>query len=365
MSEAAPREPLSDPVLASRLAAEIGRLAGRAGREVRIMEVCGTHTVAIRRSGVLSLLPRGITLVSGPGCPVCVTPTGYVDNALALVAAGAARIATFGDMLKVPGSEGVSLARYVGSGRVRMVYSPSQLPAIAAEAPLPVVFLGVGFETTTPTVLAAVRAAREAGVENILVYAAFKTVVPALKAVLASPDNRIDAFLLPGHVSSIIGVDAYRFLEEPGGVPGVVTGFEPADILYGILMIMRQLDAGAHRAENAYPRAVRAAGNPVARAIAAEYLEARDDPWRGLGVIPGGGLGFKQEHGGLDARRVFALPPVRDKDPPGCLCGSVIQGKRQPAECAFFGRSCTPDHPVGPCMVSSEGTCAAHLRYGS
>jgi hydrogenase expression/formation protein HypD len=294
-----------------------------------------------------------------------VTPTGYIDNALALVAGGAARIATFGDLLKVPGSDGVSLARHVGSGRVRIVYSPSQLEALAAESPLPLVFLGVGFETTTPTVMAALRAARAAGVGNLLVYAAFKTVVPALKAVLSLPDNRIDGFLLPGHVSSIIGVEAYRFLEQPGGVPGVVAGFEPVDILYGILMILRQVEAGVHGVANAYPRAVRSGGNSVARAIVAEFLEPRDDPWRGLGAIPGGGLGFREEHAGLDAHRVFSLPSVRDKDPPDCLCGSVIQGKRRPAECALFGRACTPDHPVGPCMVSSEGTCAAHLRYGS
>ena len=307
---------------------------------------------------------QSITLISGPGCPVCVTPTGYIDNALDLVESGRARIATFGDMVKVPGSAGHSLSRHLGSGRVRILYSPSELAAVAGEAATPLVFLGVGFETTMPAVLSGIVRAQGEGVRNLLVYAAFKAVVPALEALLASPTHRIDAFLLPGHVSAVIGVDAYRFLEQPGGVAAVVAGFEPADILYAILLALRQIAGGEHRVENAYPRAVRAQGNPKARALMDSFLEERDDPWRGLGVIPRGGRGLRDEHAEIDAARVFALPQVKDKEPPGCLCGQVIQGKRLPAECTLFAKQCTPDHPVGPCMVSSEGTCAAHLKYG-
>ena len=355
---------LRDRGVARALVSEIDRVAGRIGRHVRIMEVCGTHTVAIRKSGVHSFLPGNLTLISGPGCPVCVTPTGYIDNALHLVESGAARIATFGDMLKVPGSAGHSLSRYLGSGRVRVVYSPAELAGIARETPGPLVFLGVGFETTAPAVASALLAAHSDGATNLLVYAAFKAVVPALQALLASPENRIDAFLLPGHVSVIIGADAYGFLEEPGGATGVVAGFEPIDILYGILLIVRQLAAGERRLENAYRRAVRPAGNLRALELMERLLEASDDPWRGLGVIPRGGRALKAEYGTMDAARVFALPPIKDNEPPGCLCGQVIQGKRLPAECGLFGKQCTPDHPVGPCMVSSEGTCSAHLKYG-
>jgi hydrogenase expression/formation protein HypD len=350
--------------LAGRLSARIGEAVDRIGRPVRIMEVCGTHTVELRRQGILSLLPRGVTLVSGPGCPVCVTPAGYIDNALALVDGGRAIVASFGDMLRVPGASGEALSTRSATGRVRLVYSPSELLPMAAGTGLPVVFLAVGFETTQPAVLGALLEAMERGITSLLLYTAFKAVPPALRFLLSDPGHGIDGFLLPGHVSAVIGPEAYAFLEGPGGRPGVITGFEPLDMLAGILMILRQVERREARVENAYPRAVHQGGNPEARGLMDRCLEPSDEPWRGLGGIPGGSLGLRGWLAGHDAAAAFSLPAAADAPAPGCLCGSVIAGRASPEECELFGAACTPETPVGPCMVSSEGTCAAHLRYG-
>jgi len=330
-----------------------------------LMEVCGTHTVELRRTGIHSLLPQAISLVSGPGCPVCVTPAGYVDNALSLAESGQAVIATFGDMLKIPGTNGRALSSLSGRGLVKLVYSPTELVAIARVSALPVVFLAVGFETTIPTVVSALLEAKKAGASNLLLYTAFKTVTPALRFLLSSRDHGIDGFILPGHVSVVIGEKAYEFLAEADGRPGVITGFESLDMLLGILLLVRQIERGENRVENAYPRAVRADGNPRARAIMEENLVPRSDVWRGLGKIPDGALGLRPEWAGSDAEKRFELPEARDAEAPGCLCSRVIAGKAIPPECALFGRRCTPDDPVGPCMVSSEGTCAAYFRYSA
>lgn len=355
---------LSDPDLARPILKEIEEIAGNLTKRVQIMEVCGTHTVALRRAGIHSLLPRNVVLVSGPGCPVCVTPASYIDNALNLIQEKQVLIATFGDMMKVPGSDGRSLSAFAGKGRVRMVYSPAELFEMKESTPDPVVFLGIGFETTIPTVASVFLKAHRMKVKNLYLYAAFKTVPNALMALLSDTESKIDGFLLPGHVSVIIGRKAYAFLEESGGVPGIVAGFEPVDMLLGILMILRQIRLGTNRVENAYPRAVREDGNQKARAVIGELLEPRDDLWRGLGTIPMSGMGLKSSFAEMDPVAVFGLPDLVDNDPPGCLCGSVIQGKHVPTECSLFGGGCTPDHPVGPCMVSSEGACAAYLRYG-
>jgi hydrogenase expression/formation protein HypD len=349
-----------DPDVAGRLAREIGRTCEAAGRPVRIMEVCGTHTVALRSTGVRSLLPVGLELLSGPGCPVCVTPAGYIDNALRLVEEHGARVATFGDLARVPGTDGRILARHFASGRVRVVYSPSELRAVAAADPSPVVFLGVGFETTVPAVASAFLA--DGLPPNLLLYPAFKRIVPALAALLAGGGPGIDAFLLPGHVSTIIGAAAYGLLE--GVVPGVIAGFEPVDLLHAILLALRQVAAGEARVENAYTRAVRPEGNPKARAMIDRLLQPGDEPWRGFGVIPDGSLVLRPEHRRLDAAARFGLPPVVDRDPPGCRCADVLRGRAAPRDCGLFAGACTPDRPVGPCMVSSEGACAATLKYG-
>ena len=350
--------------LAAPLIEQIRESANRISRTVRIMEVCGTHTVAIRRSGVHSLLPRNILLVSGPGCPVCVTPTTYIDNALNLLDDSRATIVSFGDMLKVPGSDGRNLAAYLGGGRVRIVYSPAELTSIARDSCEAVVFLAIGFETTIPTVAASFLHSRRAGVNNLFLYTAFKTVPPALHALLDSPDRNLDGFLLPGHVSVIIGEHPYRFLETPGGVPGVITGFEPLDLLQGIAALVKQIERGQRRVHNAYRRAVRPEGNPKAREIMQRLLEPSDALWRGFGRIPASGLCLRAEYGDADARLHFSLPELRNIEPAGCACAQVLQGKLQPSDCPLFANTCTPESPVGPCMVSSEGTCAASFRYG-
>ena len=350
--------------LATRAAAEIDRVARGLPDVVRIMEVCGTHTVAIRRSGVRSLLPSSIRLISGPGCPVCVTPSGFISNALRLIEDHAATIATFGDMVRVPDPDGRSLAEYLGSGRVQIVYSPQEVLRLARQTLGPVVFLGIGFETTSPIVASTVLQARREGIDNLDLAPAFKAVPPALRALVSDPDCAIDAFLLPGHVSVVLGLEPYRFLAEEFHIPGVVAGFEPVDILLAILKIVRQLAAGTAAIENAYPRAVRPDGNPRARRTIEELLRPQSALWRGLGRLADSGLGLRDEMKAIDADRVFDLPSLIDFDPPGCLCAKVIQGKALPTQCPLFGRRCTPDSPVGPCMVSSEGTCAAYLKYG-
>jgi hydrogenase expression/formation protein HypD len=346
--------------LASRIASRIRDAAARVARPVRIMEVCGTHTVELRRQGIPSLLPDGISLISGPGCPVCVTPSGYIDNALALADEGRAVVASFGDMLRVPGSSGEALVSRSATGRARLVYSPAELIPMARSSSLPVVFLAIGFETTQPAVLSALRDARAQGIDNLLFYTAFKTVPPALRFLLSDPRHGIDGFLLPGHVSVIIGPEAYGSL----GRPGVIAGFEPVDMLLAILMLVEAIGRHEDVVENAYPRAVHPGGNPIARDLIGRCLEPRDEPWRGLGEIPGASLGLQPWLSDMDAAARFHLPPVRDAPAPGCLCGSVIAGRAAPAECGLFGAPCTPDNPVGPCMVSSEGACAAHFRYG-
>jgi hydrogenase expression/formation protein HypD len=351
--------------LARSLVSEIKSVALRIDRSVRIMEVCGTHTVELRKQGIHSLLPSNVTLVSGPGCPVCVTPPGYIDNAMRLISRGIAQVATFGDLMKVPGNSGRTLSSVAGTGRVRLVYSPSELVKLAGESGIPTVFLAIGFETTIPTVLSALLEARENGVNNLFLYTAFKTVPPALRFILLNPEHGIDGFLLPGHVSVIIGADAYGFLERAGGRPGVITGFEGLDMLVGILELLRQFERGACKVINAYPRAVKAGGNPRALELMSRTLQPRDDAWRGLGPIPGGALGLQSWLEGWDAEKEFAIPPLEDQEQPDCLCSRVVMGTATPTQCAFFGNRCTPDNPVGSCMVSSEGTCAAYFRYGS
>lgn len=350
--------------LAGSIVEAIRSTAGRIGRTVRLMEVCGTHTVELRRQGIHALLPRSVRLVSGPGCPVCVTPAGYIDNALAVAESGRATVASFGDMLKVPGSTGVTLSSLAGKGRVKLLYSPSELPSLAERSAAAVMFLAIGFETTIPTVLAALLEARSRGLENLLLYTAFKTVVPALRFLLARAGAGIDGFILPGHVSAIIGTEAYSFLSGDGGIPGVVTGFEPLDMLLGIHLALRQIEAGTHDVQNAYPRVVRPEGNRKALDLMAQCLEPGSDRWRGLGRIEGASLRLRPELAACDAEKRLDLPEAADIDSPGCLCARVIAGEAQPPECGLFARRCTPEDPVGPCMVSTEGTCAAWFRYG-
>ena len=331
-----------------------------------LMEVCGTHTMSIARAGIRSLLPEGTELLSGPGCPVCVTPAGVVDAVLELAMEKEIVIASYGDMLRVPGSRpGDSLQRRRALGaRVETVYSPIDAIALAEREPeKEVVFLGVGFETTAPGTAAAVLTARERGVKNFSVWSMLKTVEPALRALLAQEDFQVQGFLCPGHVATIIGAEAFRFLPEEYGMPAVVGGFEPEEILHAVWLLLRQLAGNGPKLENAYPRAVSAQGNLLAQRMIARCLEPRTDRWRGLGEIGASGLGFKEEFAAFDAEKKFGVSLSDAEKPTGCRCGEVICGRCRPEDCPLFGKRCTPEDPVGPCMVSSEGACAAAYQY--
>ena len=351
-----------DPKLAHELIATIHDLMS--DRQINLMEVCGTHTVSIGRYGFRSIMPTGLHLLSGPGCPVCVTANRDIDHAIALARMDNAIITTFGDMMRVPGSS-TSLAQMKASGRdIRIVYSPLDALDIAERNPeRQVIFMGVGFETTTPTIAACILEADARNLENFSVYCSHKTTPPALRAIANDPETHIDGFILPGHVSTITGVAPYRFLVDEFDTPGVVTGFEPVDILEGVAMLVRMVVEGKPAIENAYRRGVNADGNPTARALVEQVFEPCDAVWRGLGEIPGSGLRIRPEFARFDAGMRFAVEVEPTVEPRGCRCGDVLRGAITPNGCPLFGRACTPEHPVGPCMVSSEGSCAAYFRY--
>jgi len=330
------------------------------------MEVCGTHTMAIAKAGIRSLLPPDVELISGPGCPVCVTDQSEIDAILRLSEERNVILATYGDMVRVPGSAaGDSLAARSAKGaRVRVVYSPIDALGIARENPdAEIVFLGVGFETTAPGTAAFVKAAKESGLPNVSCLSLLKTCEPVLRALIAEPDFRVDGFLLPGHVSTILGEDGFRFLPEEFGIPAVIGGFEPEDIIVALTRLIRQIRNGEAKIENEYRRAVRPEGNPLARRMIEAVFEPEDSLWRGIGRIPKSGLAIRKEYETIDAKKRFGLVIRETPEPAGCRCGSVIRGAVSPERCPLFGRICTPEEPVGPCMVSSEGACAAAYKY--
>lgn len=331
---------------------------------IRIMEVCGTHTVSIFRHGIRSVLPDHISLISGPGCPVCVTDQGDIDAAITLSRNPDTIVATFGDLMRVPGASS-SLQKERAEGRdIRMVYSTMDALDIAKANPdKEVVFLGVGFETTAPTVAASILSAKQAGIKNFSVYAAHKCVPPALEALMALDDVRIDGFLLPGHVSVVIGRKAYIPFFEKYRIPSVIAGFEPADILMAVLKLTEMIRDGAPGLENAYPRAVGENGNPRAEEIMGQVFEMKDAVWRGLGVIPASGLSIRKAFADHDAARRFQIPATLSYPSKGCACGDILTGRLKPPDCPLYKKICTPLDPVGPCMVSSEGTCAAYYKY--
>ncbi len=332
---------------------------------IQLMEVCGTHTVALFRSGIKSLMPANVRLVSGPGCPVCVTSQGYIDAACALAERSDVTICTYGDMVRVPGRTG-SLERQRARGaQVVVVYSARDAVRYAAEHPdRQTVFLAVGFETTAPASAAAILEADRKKLVNFSVLAGHKLVIPVMTAMLSAGDVPLDGFLLPGHVSVIIGVDAYRPVVEQFGKSCVVAGFEPQQMAAGILKLLEQIAAGRPRLDNVYTTAVRPEGNPAALACMEAVFESADTVWRAMGTVPHSGLDLREPYRRFDAADRFGLDVETDYDPPGCQCGQVIQGKTVPTECELFGTSCTPSQPIGPCMVSSEGTCAAWYKYG-
>jgi hydrogenase expression/formation protein HypD len=353
-----------DAGIISGVAREIAR-AAEPSRLYRIMEVCGGHTHSIYRHGLRDVLPANIELVHGPGCPVCVLPTGRVDDGLAIAARENVILTCFGDMMRVPGTKGTPLELKARGADIRMVYSPLDALRIAMSNPEKnVCFFAIGFETTAPSTALTILRARELGVTNFSVFCNHVTIVPAMRAILDSPDMRIDGFVGPGHVSSITGCRPYEFIARDYGKPVVVSGFEPLDILESILLILRQLDAGEARVENQYKRIVPWEGNAPALMALARVFELRPYfEWRGLGFISQSALSLKPEFAGFDAEKLFNVPGVRVTDPRGAQCGEVLKGVLKPPQCKLFGTECNPEHPVGALMVSSEGACAAYYRY--
>lgn len=334
------------------------------GRPVKLMEVCGTHTMSAFRSGLRSLLPESVILLSGPGCPVCVTPNTFVDKAVTIAQQPQTIVATFGDMLRVPGSySSLEKARAQGAD-IRIVYSPLDALQLAESQPESrIVFLGVGFETTAPTIAWTIKAAKEKGLANYSVLCAHKTMPNAMAALLQG-DIQIHGFLCPGHVSVITGAEIYEFITRDYKIPCVVTGFEPGDILQGIGMMLKQLEEKRAQVEIEYHRSVTREGNPEAQALLTEVFDVCDTEWRGVGFIPGSGLKIKASFSAHDAERVFKdLTWPESKEPAGCRCGDILRGVCTPPECPLFRKVCTPANPVGACMVSSEGTCAAYYKY--
>ncbi|MBI5445862.1 MAG: hydrogenase formation protein HypD [Deltaproteobacteria bacterium] len=358
-------EGFRDRDLVRGLAARIRKLVAGRPEPMTFMEVCGTHTMAIYQFGIRSLLPPEVQLISGPGCPVCVTPVGYVDRAVAYARLPETIVATFGDLVRVPGSTSSLMRERAKGADVRVVYSPLDALSLAEKSPgKRVVFLGVGFETTTPTVAGAILLARTRGLGNFFVLAAHKTIPIPMEVLSADPELGIDGYLCPAHVSTIIGADAYRPLAEEHGVPCVVTGFEPADLLHGVAMLAAQVTEGRRAVEIQYRRFVTPEGNGRARELVSSVFAPADAVWRGLGVIPGSGLRIADEFAAFDAERAVPVATEEPREPRGCRCGEVLKGKLAPAECPLFGAACTPEEPVGACMVSSEGSCAAAYRYG-
>ena len=331
---------------------------------VNLMEVCGTHTVAIFKNGIRQLLPEEVNLLSGPGCPVCVTPNADIDKAIAIAQNAGVILITFGDMMKVPGSYS-SLHQVKAAGAdIRVVYSVLDALRVAEDNPRKsVVFFGVGFETTSPTTASAILEAERLGIDNFFFLSVHKLIPPAMRALLDSDEVHIDGFICPGHVSTIIGSAPYEFIPREYGIPCVVAGFEPLDMLQAIDMLLEQLAAEEPRVDIQYRRAVCKEGNPIALKYLSMVFEVKDACWRGIGVIPESGLRLSEQYRRLDAEYAFEIAPRPPREAVGCRCGDILRGVSTPPECRLFAKACTPEHPVGPCMVSTEGTCSAWYLY--
>jgi len=353
-----------EPRVVGEFVRRVAALAQGCGRKVRLMEVCGTHTMAAKRMGFSSMVPEGLELISGPGCPVCVSPDSYLQKAVAYARRKDVTVSTFGDMVRVPVG-GTSLQRE-GSryGNVVIVYSPADSLEIAAQNPgKRVVFLGIGFETTAPAIAATVMMARERKIKNFFVLGGNKLMPPVLRK-LAREGPGVHGLICPGHVSTIIGSLPYEFLAREYLVPCVVAGFEPVDILQAVAMLLKQIASGEAKVEVQYLRAVKEEGNRKALEIMHRVFEPCDSEWRGLGEIKGSGLRLKKEFSKFDASEQVPVEHQVSAEDTGCICGEILCGKKKPTDCALFGNRCKPDSPIGPCMVSSEGTCAAYYRYG-
>ncbi|MGC9045129.1 MAG: hydrogenase formation protein HypD [Thermodesulfovibrio sp.] len=343
----------------------IEKLSKKIQRQINLMEVCGTHTVSIFRHGIRSLIPSNIKLMSGPGCPVCVTPIQDIDRMLYIAKQPNVILTTFADMMRVPGSDGSLYKAKAEGADVRMVYSPLDALKIAQEnKDKKIVFFAVGFETTSPLIAATVAVAEDKKIDNFYIYSVHKLVPPALEVLVNTKELKLDGFILPGHVSTIIGSKPYEFIVSKYKKACVITGFDADDILQAITMLLKQILEDDPRIEIQYKDAVKPEGNPKAIEFINMYFEPFDSNWRGIGVIPKSGLKLKKEYSHRDAEKVFDIPPINSKEPKGCQCGAVLRGVKLPPECPLFGKICTPQNPVGACMVSSEGSCAAYYKYG-
>jgi len=342
----------------------IKQIMGSISRPVKLMEVCGTHTVAIFRHGIRDLLPKEIKLLSGPGCPVCVTAIKDVDTIIEIAKHHDSIVTTFGDMMRVPGSTQSLFQAKAEGADIRIVYSPLDALKLAEKTPdRNIVFFATGFETTSPLVAGTLSEAESKGIRNFSIYSVHKTVPPALKALLNAPEVQIDGFILPGHVSTIIGLKPYAFLAADYHKPSVVTGFDAMDILNGVLMLLRQIADNRSAVENEYTKVVKEAGNPRAVALLYEFFEPEDAYWRGIGILPNSGLKLKEKYGHRDILKKYTISVPDSLEPKACSCGDVLKGIKIPTDCALFGKACTPDKPVGACMVSTEGSCAAYYKY--
>jgi hydrogenase expression/formation protein HypD len=349
--------------LASRLADQIARLTDQ---PLKLMEVCGGHTHTIFKYGIEDLLPPNIEMIHGPGCPVCVIPLGRVDDSISIALQPGVIFTTFGDMMRVPGSNTSLLDAKALGANVRMVYSPLDALKIAKNNPTRhVVFLALGFETTAPSTAMTILQAAKDGVENFSVFCNHIMIVPSLKAMLDSPDLKLDGFVGPGHVSTVIGTRCYEFVPKEYGKPIVVSGFEPLDILQSVYLIVKQVVEGRAEVENQYSRVVLRDGNQKALEVIFDVFEPRDYfEWRGLGSIARSGMKLSAKYAAFDAELKFAVPGLRIADPKACQCGEILKGVKKPWECKVFGTACTPETPIGSCMVSSEGACAAYYNFG-
>jgi len=343
----------------------VARIRQRSTRPARLMEFCGGHTVSIAKHGIRQLLPPTIEMLSGPGCPVCVTANADLDKAIALTWLPDVIVATFGDMIKVPASRSSLQQAKAEGGDVRIVYSTQDALEIAQHNPSKsVVFIGIGFETTAPTVAASVLQAEQQGIDNYYVLSQHKLCPPVIKALLDSGEVKLDGIVCPGHVSAVIGSYPYEFIPRGYGIACVVSGFEPLDILLCVDMLVAQIENGEPRVEIAYRRGVKPEGNKVALELMYKVFEVCDGNWRGIGVVPESGLRLREEYRHYDAEHAFQIAPGEPVEPKGCICGDILRGVKTPLECKLFRAVCNPEHPVGPCMVSSEGSCAACYQYG-
>ena len=356
-----------NPEAAKYIRGQIGKLSKelkKQNRSINIMEVCGTHTMAIGRFAIRELLPENIKLISGPGCPVCVTDSGYIDAAIELAQRDDVIIATFGDMINVPGSNTTLAKSRAAGANIETCYSPLNALELAKNNPdKEIVFLAIGFETTIAPILGLLKILEKQKISNVSLLTAFKLVPPALEALASDPELKIDSFLCPAHVSSIIGSNAYIPFVAKHKIPCVIASFEPVEILYGLMKIIKQLVENRAEVENQYKRFVSPNGNLIALEFISKYLEPCDASWRGIGCIPGSGVKIKKEYSKYDASVRFNIEITAGKPDPGCRCGDVLKGKLLPSGCPLFGKACNPLNPIGPCMVSTEGSCAAYYKY--